>query len=74
MCRYIRENPDMAAMMEQVIRQFLGSGASGEEQQVVDLLESHLEEEMAQAESGGEAQRTLAQEQVRAFAVLAIVY
>ena len=56
----------MAAMMEQVIRQFLGIGGDEvqDEEQMVDLLESHLEEEMAEAEREGEEQRTQAQEQV----------
>lgn len=74
MCRYIRENPDMALMMEQMIRQFLGSGVSSsqDEEQVVDLLESHLEEEMVQAEREGEAQRTLAQEQVGTWSILCV--
>jgi DNA replication protein DnaC len=60
----------MAVMMEHVIRQFLDSGAGGaepDEEQLVDLLENHLEEEMAQAESEGEAQRMFAQEQVQYY-------
>lgn len=56
-------------MMEHMIRQFLGSSIEGtleeqDEEQLVDLLESQLEEEMAQVEEEGEAQRAQAQEQV----------
>lgn len=56
--------------MEHVIRQFLGSNIEGsledqDQEQLVDLLESHLEEEIAQVEEEGEeAQRAQAQEQV----------
>ena len=57
----------MATMMEHILRQFLGSayeGAGQDEDQLVDLLETHLEEEVAQAERDVETERTHAQEQV----------
>lgn len=59
----------MEAMMEQVIRQFLSSNAEGavggeDEEQLIDLLESLLEEEMAQVDQEGEVQRAQDQEQV----------
>ena len=68
--RYILENPEMAAMMERIIRQFLGTSFEAvadreEEEQLVDLLENHLEEEMAQAEREGQVQREQAQDQVQ---------
>lgn len=55
--------------MEQVIRQFLSSNAEGavggeDEEQLIDLLESLLEEEMAQVDQEGEVQRAQDQEQV----------
>ena len=59
----------MSAMMEQIIQQFLGSSVEGvvggeDEEQLIDLLENHVEEEMAQVEREREIQRTQAQEQV----------
>lgn len=56
-------------MMERIIRQFLGTSFESvadreEEEQLVDLLENHLEEEMAQAEREGQVQREQAQDQV----------
>lgn len=60
----------MAAMMERIIRQFLGTSFEAvadreEEEQLVDLLENHVEEEMAQAEREGQVQRAQAQDQVQ---------
>lgn len=52
--------------MEHLIQQYLdvGDAQAMEEDQVVDLLESHLEEEMAQVEREEEVRRTQAQEQM----------
>lgn len=64
--RYIRENPHVAAMMEHLIQQFLGVEIDEfeDEEQLVDMLEGHLEQEIAQVEREGEVQLALAQEQV----------
>ncbi len=59
--------------MEQVIHQMFGAslegmaGAEQDEDRMVDLLESHLEEEMAQVEREREeeGEMEIAQEQVR---------
>ena len=61
----------MAAMMEQVINQMFGTSLEGmarseDEDRLVDLLEGHLEEEMAQVEREREeeGEMEMAQEQV----------
>ena len=67
--RYICNNPEVAAVMEEMIQQYLMSSGSvrdsADEEQLVDMLESHLEEEISQVERGGEeVERVQAQEQV----------
>ena len=61
----------MATMMEQVVHQMFGSSLEGvagseDEDRLVDLLEGHLEEEMAQVEREREeeGEMEMAQEQV----------
>ncbi len=65
----MRNNPTGAALLEQMIYQFVGANAEGggeglSEEELVDLLENHMEEELAMIDRDGEVPRARAQDQV----------